>query len=212
MNNIINKAIVLKLNKGWQAVGYSTVGRAIVDLAAGQAAMALDLDYNLDDDGAPVGDPITINPVGWDEWLTLPVRPFDFSVHYANGSKTMRVPTVLVARLYDKMPVKTFKGKPSKEGVRIRDGNRCQYTGQLLKNDEGSIDHVIPSSRGGLDSWENLVWSSKKINSEKGNQLNSEANLKLIRPPSVPKPIPVSLLIREVRHRDWKPFLFNPND
>lgn len=41
------------------------------------------------------------------------------------------------------------------------DGNRCQYTGALLRPDEGSLDHVVPRSRGGPDTWENLVWSDK---------------------------------------------------
>jgi hypothetical protein len=46
--SIINKVIVLKLNKAWQAVGYSSVGRAIVDLAAGVSAKALDFDFAKD--------------------------------------------------------------------------------------------------------------------------------------------------------------------
>src|SRR5512135_42149 len=118
--SIINKMTVLKLNSVWQAVGYSSVGRAIVDLAAGQAAKALDFEYEkdgngnyiLDEFGAPIGEPVSINPVGWDEWLRLPVRSFDDVVHYGNGLKSMRAPTVLVAVNFSKMPKKIFKGKP----------------------------------------------------------------------------------------------------
>lgn len=213
--SIINKMTVLKLNSAWQAVGYSSVGRAIVDLAAGQAAKALDFEYEtdengnyiLDEFGSPVGDPTSINPVNWEQWLTLPVRSFDDPVHYANGFKAMRAPTVLVAINFSKMPRKIFKGKPSKEAIKIRDGNIDQYTGKRIKNDEGSIDHVIPQSRGGRDTWENLVWTSKKINSDKGNQLNSEIGLRLIRQPKAPPPIPLTQLIREVRHREWRQFL-----
>lgn len=207
MSNIINKLICLKLNKAWQPVGYSTVGKAIVDLAAGISAKALDLEYELDNNGEPIGDPISMNPVEWDEWLKLPVRPYDFSVHYANGQKVMRVPTVLIARNFNKMPVKRFKGKPSKDAIWIRDEGIDQYTGKPLRRDEATIDHVIPQSKGGPDSWENLVTTHKSINSEKGNLLNEEAGLKLIRKPKAPSPVPISLLIREVRHRDWRPFL-----
>ena len=206
---------VLKLNKAWQAVGYSSVGRAIVDLAAGLAARALDFDYEkdengdyiLDEFGSPVDNAISINPVSWGEWMALPVRSFDDVVHYANGNKMMRVPTVLVATNFNKMPRKIFRGKPSKDAIIIRDGSVDQYTGKKLKRDDISIDHVLPQSRGGKDTWENLVTTNKKLNSEKGNHLNVEIGLRLIRQPKAPPPIPLSQLIREVRHREWRQFL-----
>ena len=207
MENIIEKTVVLKLNKNWKVVGQSTVGRAIVDLAAGISADAVDIEYNRDSMGNPIGDAITLRPVKWDEWITLAVRPGDLVVHYGNGLKTMRAPTVLIAKNYDKMPKKTFKGKPSKDGVRIRDGNTCQYTGKKLAKEDITIDHVTPKSRGGKDTWENLAVSSKEINSKKGNKLNSEVGLKLIRKPKAPSPIPMCKLIKEARHPDWNAFL-----
>lgn len=217
MSNIISKLIVLKLNRAWQPVGYSTVGRAIVDLAAGLSARALDFDYEkdadgnyiLDEYGEPVGNPITMNPVDWEEWQKLPIRPFDEVVHYGNGEKIMRVPTVLIAINFNKMPVKTFRGKPSKEAIWIRDGGVDQYTGKKLRREDATIDHVIPQSRGGRDEWNNLVSTHKKINSEKGNKLNGEAGLKLIREPIAPKPVPLSAMIRDVKHPTWRPFLIN---
>jgi hypothetical protein len=213
--SIISKVNVLKLNSVWQAVGYSSVGRAIVDLAAGQAAKALDFDYEkyengeyiLDEFGAPPSNPTVINPVDWETWLTLPVRSWEDPVHYANGNKVMRAPTVLVALNFSKMPKKIFKGKPSKEAIWIRDDGIDQYTGKRLKREDATIDHILPQSKGGRDTWENLVTCHKKINSEKGNQLNHEIGLKLIRQPKSPPPIPLTQLIREVRHREWRQFL-----
>jgi 5-methylcytosine-specific restriction endonuclease McrA len=208
--SIINKLIVLKLNKNWQPVGYSTVGKAIVDLAGGISAQALDLQYEVDGDGEPVGDPIAMVPTNWEEWVDLPVRPYDLVVHYgSHGSKSMRVPTVLIARNFAEMPKKHFKGKPSKDGIWIRDGGICQYSGRPLTKAEATIDHVLPRARGGKDTWENEVLSAKDINTKKGDKLNSEIGLKLIRLPKVPRPIPLCNLIREARHRDWKPFLAN---
>ena len=52
--SIINKTQVLKLNSAWQAVGQSTVGKAIVDLAAGKSARALDMEYEKDENGKKV--------------------------------------------------------------------------------------------------------------------------------------------------------------
>ena len=215
--SIINKVIVLKLNKAWQAVGYSSVGRAIVDLSAGVSARALDFDfakdeqgnYILDEFGAPPDDPIFMNPVDWEEWLTLPIRPWeeDDAVHYANGTKKMRAPTVLIAKNFNKMPKKTFRGKPSKEAIWIRDNGIDQYKNVKLKREDATVDHVIPQSRGGRDTWENLVITHKKVNSEKGNKFNNEIGLKLIRQPKAPPPIPLSAMIREVKHPTWRPFL-----
>ena len=207
MNDIINKNIVLKLNKSWQPLTQSTVGRALVDLAGGISAMALDLQYEVDDEGNPIGDPISMIPVDWDTWITLPVRSYDLYVTYAGGNKRMRVPTVIIAKNFNKMPVKRFRGKPSKDAIWHRDGGIDQYTGLPLKREHATIDHVLPQSKGGRDTWENLVTTHKDINSKKGNNLNEEIGLKLIRKPTVPSPVPLSLLINEVRHRDWKPFI-----
>ena len=70
-----------------------------------------------------------------------------------------------------------------------------------------NVDHVVPKSRGGSDEWENLVTIRKDINSKKGNRLNSEIGLKLIRQPVKPKAVDVMYLIREARHKDWEHFL-----
>jgi len=87
-------------------------------------------------------------------------------------------------------------------------GNRCQYTGELLKPEEGSLDHVVPRSRGGADAWENLVWSSKDVNTRKGNRLPQEAGLKLLSVPRAPKELPVSALLRNAHGvAEWKLFL-----
>ena len=77
----------------------------------------------------------------------------------------VRVPTVIVAVNFARVPKK--RPKLCAKTIRERDGNRCQYTGKLLKPDEGSLDHVLPRSRGGKDAWENLVWLSKAVNTKK---------------------------------------------
>jgi len=219
MGNIINKLICLKLNKAWAPVGHTTIGRAITDLCAGISARALDFDYEkdengnyiLDECGIPKGDPISIIPVDWDTWITLPIRPWEQedAIHYANGTKAIRPITVTIARNFNKMPYKTFRGKPSKQAIWIRDNGTCQYSGRKLKKDNSTIDHVIPKSKGGKDDWSNLVVTDKEINSKKGNKLNEEIGLKLIKQPKAPPPIPLSSMVREIRHFTWKDFLTN---
>src|SRR5436190_12824741 len=92
--------------------------------------------------------------------------------------------------------------------IRERDGNWRQYTGKVLKPEEGSLDHVVPRSRGGKDAWKNLVGSSKDVNAKKGNRLPHEAGLKLLSVPRAPKELPTSALVRN-RHEiaDWELFI-----
>ena len=145
-----------------------------------------------------------IRPVTWEEWITLPVRDQDEAVHTVRGQ--IRVPTVIVAVNYAKVPKK--HPKLCARAIRERDRNRCQYTGRVLRPDEGSLDHVVPRSRGGRDSWENLVWASKEVNQRKADRLPHEAGLKLLSHPRAPKEMPVSALIRNPGQlEDWNLFL-----
>ena len=146
----------------------------------------------------------SIRPVTWDEWITLPIRPQDNAVHTVRGA--IRVPTVIVAVNFAKVPKK--RPKLSAKTIRERDGNRCQYTGRTLRPDEGSLDHVLPRSRGGKETWENLVWSDRNVNARKGDRLPHEAGLKLLSVPRAPKELPVSALIRNAHCvAEWKLFL-----
>jgi 5-methylcytosine-specific restriction endonuclease McrA len=69
----------------------------------------------------------------------------------------------------------------------------------ILYPDEGSLDHVVPRSRGGKDAWENLVWSAKEVNQKKADRLPHEAGLKLLSVPRAPKQLPASALIRNAQ-------------
>lgn len=145
-----------------------------------------------------------IRPVTWEEWITLPIREQDEAVHTVRGQ--IRVPTVIVAVNYAKVPRK--RPKLCARAIRERDGNRCQYTGRALRPDEGSLDHVVPRSRGGKDAWENLVWSAKEVNHRKADRLPHEAGLKLLATPRAPKELPASAFIRNANKvEDWKLFL-----
>ena len=192
MSDILNKTIVLVLNRNWQAIHVRTPQEAFCMMAT-NVATALEID----------GDD-HIRPVTWDEWIRLPVRPQDNAVQTVRGQ--IRVPTVIVAVNYAKAPKK--RPKLCAKTIRERDGNRCQYTGEMLKPEEGSLDHVVPRSRGGKDAWENLVWSSKAVNTKKGNRLPDEAGLRLLTVPRTPKELPASALIRNTPGiTDWKLFV-----
>jgi 5-methylcytosine-specific restriction endonuclease McrA len=190
--NILNKTIVLVLNRNWQAINIRTPAEAFCQMAT-NVATALEIDGE---------NPI--RPITWDEWVMLPIRDGDNAVHTVRGA--IRVPTVIVALTFAKVPKK--RPKLCAKSIRERDANRCQYTGKLLKPEEGSLDHVVPRSRGGTDRWENLVWSSKTVNARKGNRLPHEAGLKLLAVPRAPKELPVTALLRNAHGvADWKLFV-----
>jgi 5-methylcytosine-specific restriction endonuclease McrA len=202
MSDVLNKNIVLVLNRNWQAINIRTPQDAICQMAT-NVATALDIELG-DSAPAEAARAEALRPVTWDEWITLPVREQDYAVRTAH--RAIRVPTVIVAVNYAHVPKK--RPKLCSKTIRERDGNRCQYTGKLLKPDEGSLDHVLPRSRGGKDAWENLVWSSKEVNARKGNRLPHEAGLKLLTMPRAPKELPVTVLIRNAPGiAEWRLFL-----
>jgi 5-methylcytosine-specific restriction endonuclease McrA len=194
MNDLLNKSVVLVLNRNWQAINIRTPADAFCQLAA-NVATALDIEGECH-----------FRPVMWDEWITLSVRPQDNAVQTVRGP--IRLPTVIVAVNYARVPRQ--RPKLCARTIRERDGNRCQYTGRLLHPDEGSLDHVLPRSRGGQDTWENLVWSGKDVNAKKGNRLPHEAGLKLLRTPRAPQggELPATALLRNPHGvADWQLFL-----
>src|SRR5215471_4241794 len=190
--SILTKATVLVLNRNWQAINVRTPQEAFCMMATNVAT------------GLEIEGEEHIRPVTWEEWITLPIREQDQAVHTVRGQ--IRVPTVIVAVNYAKVPKK--RPKLCAKNIRERDGNRCQYTGQVLEPDQGSLDHVLPRSRGGKDTWENLVWSNKDVNARKGNRLPHEAGLKLLSKPRAPKELPAMAFIRNSHDiADWKLFV-----
>jgi len=72
----------------------------------------------------------------------------------------------------------------SRKNILLRDRNTCQYCGVVLPASELTLDHVIPRSRGGNSSWENLVACCHSCNHRKGNRLLHEIDdMKLMREP-----------------------------
>jgi 5-methylcytosine-specific restriction endonuclease McrA len=206
--NLLDKPIVLSLNRAWQVIGHRTVKQALIALNGGAAglppALGLDIAYPRLADGSWNFDrPLYLNPVPWEEWIRLPVREFDFSVSTPNFC--LRVPTVMVATQFDRMPMRT--PRVTRAAIFARDHGVCQYSGEFVGQHGGNLDHVVPRDRGGRDSFENLVWAKREINSHKANRLPHEAGLRLLRRPKAPAALPVAATIREARHPDWRHFL-----
>ena len=150
-----------------------------------------------------VTDPDKLRPVSWAEWVQIPVAEGEVCIRTVRGK--IKLPAVVALCTYAKLHKK--RPKLCAKAVRTRDGNRCQYTGKLLKTDEGNLDHVVPRARGGKDTWENLVWSSKVVNNTKGSRLNSEVGLKLLKEPKAPLMTPAAMIEVPENKPEWRMFL-----
>ena len=93
----------------------------------------------------------------------------------------VRIPSVIRLLEYRRIPHQTRA--LSRKNILLRDRNTCQYCAQVLPSAELTLDHVIPRSRGGLSTWENLVAACHICNRKKGNQYAHEAGMKLLREP-----------------------------
>jgi hypothetical protein len=204
-SGIMTKEIVLKLGADWRPIGKSTVEKAFVDLVSG-AVRAVDIRYAVNGDGQPdFKSTEWVQDMNWDDWIKTPILPWHETIH--TPKMEVRVPTVVVAFNCKHMPKKRFKNIPSNKAVYFRDRGRCQYTGKKLTSDEASVDHVVPVSKGGKNIWTNVVLTSKELNRQKSNKLNSEVGLKPLKPPVKPQDVDMCLTINEARHRDWNLFL-----
>lgn len=119
-------------------------------------------------------------------------------------SVTMPFPSVIRLATYIRVPFK--KVILSRKNILRRDGHKCQYCG--ASSITLTVDHIIPKSRGGEDSWENLVSACLRCNNRKGSQTPDEAQMPLLRRPI--RPNHVTFLRQYVGRIDkgWEPYLF----
>ncbi len=181
---------VLVVNRFFQPVQITNARRAFL-LLFGGAALAIDEVGEMHDFGA---------------WRALPVRADDDGLPVVGGS--LRVPRVLHLRRYDRVRRPIIR--LTRQNVMLRDAHQCQYCGRRPPVRDLNIDHVMPRSRGGATSWENLVACCHPCNNRKGNRTPEEAGMKLLR-----QPRPFSLhtsrhLMRMLGKSDaqWRKYLF----
>ena len=74
----------------------------------------------------------------------------------------------------------------SKRNLYLRDDGKCQYCNTEVTLKSGTVDHVIPRSKGGTHTWENVVLACTKCNQKKGNKWAAEFRLKLTKIPRAP--------------------------
>lgn len=121
---------------------------------------------------------------------------------------SIRVPSVIRLLEYRRIPHQTRA--LSRKNILMRDRYTCQYCHRTMPSGELTLDHVIPRSRAGETTWENLVACCHPCNNRKGSRTPEEADMKLARAPR-----PFSLhtsrhLMRLLAKSDdqWQKYLF----
>ena len=95
-----------------------------------------------------------------------------------------KFPIPKVIRLLDKLIKRVIpKVTYTRKNINIRDNFECQYCGS---KERLTLDHVMPASRGGKSTWENIVTACFKCNSQKGNKTPEEAGMSLAKVPKKP--------------------------
>ncbi len=117
----------------------------------------------------------------------------------------MRMPSIIRMLYYIRRPMQRVA--LTKKNILLRDDHTCQYCG-LRGERMMTVDHVIPRSKGGPSTWENLVCACMRCNNRKNNRSPDHANMSLRRKPRTPKYIPWIQIKRNTLPNEWHKFLF----
>lgn len=181
-------APVLVLNRNFAPVRITTARQAFTLLFLGRAR-ALDARFE---------------PHAWDEWASSEPSVTDETIGTARGP--IRVPRVLILVSYGRVP--TAPLRLSRRNIFLRDQFTCQYCGDRPHVRDLNLDHVVPKSRNGKSTWDNLVTSCRHCNLKKGYRLPDECGM-------IPRSRPTrpgwSAALRMAaptqRYPEWGPFL-----
>ena len=123
--------------------------------------------------------------------------------YFRSSLQVFEIPSIIRLKNYVKVPHR--KVALSRTNIFKRDGERCVYCGTTK---DLTIDHVIPRSKGGTESWENLVTACHSCNSKKGNRTPEEAGMTMLSKPFKPSYIFFMKDFNGKIRESWKPFLF----
>lgn len=132
----------------------------------------------------------------------------EYDADLRSPSMVIKVPAVVRLRKAFRRHAKVVKF--SRVNIYTRDGHRCQYCGSRCSTSQLTYDHVIPRSRGGKTSWENIVSCCVPCNSRKANRTPAEAKMKLLAKPVCPGWMPaVQIRVSTVSVPDaWRDYVY----
>lgn len=187
--------LVLVINRGYQAIHVITAKKA-VSLLYQRVAEAID-------------DNLISH--SYEMWVGMTVNNGRYNCLHS-PSVTIMTPHVIRLITYDKLPKRDIMF--NRKNIYARDKNTCQYCGKGFAIDQLTFDHIIPKSKGGENTFSNVVTCCIKCNHIKGDRTLREAGLKLRKKPAKPRwrsyvKIPFSRL-KPVKMKVWQQFLHKP--
>jgi len=188
---------VLMLNRNYMAIRVTTARRAFSLLYRNLAEVV-----HIED-----GQYLSYDFDSWREVSELKQR---FEPHAHDWVRTVRfslvVPRIIRIAFCDRLPRRNVKF--NRRNIFARDAGQCQYCGKKFPSSELSLDHIVPRSRGGKTTWDNVVCCCLACNVKKGGRTPQQAHMKLIAKPQKPHRSPViNLKLSHDRYRSWKQFL-----
>lgn len=120
---------------------------------------------------------------------------------------SFEVPLVIRLMRYIKIP-RSLRLPCSRRGVIARDRETCQYCGAQPGRGHLTVDHILPRSRGGPTTWDNVVAACRECNHRKGGRTPEEAGMELLTVPRQPQYVAFALLGELERHDVWKKYAY----
>jgi 5-methylcytosine-specific restriction endonuclease McrA len=192
-SNGLLRGHVLVLNRSWVAVHIAPVRRALCLLYQGHARAVHPTEYSLFD---------------FDGWLELSRAGNGDGRYVHTPNLKIRVPEVILLNVFNGFV--RHEVRFSRHSIFERDRNICQYCGKQFAKSHLTLDHVIPQSRGGADTWENLVLACLACNVKKADRTPEEAHMPLIRRPIKPNWLPqLGTRVPREQMAVWRRFVDN---
>ena len=196
---------VLVLNSGYTAIRITNARRAFILLIREAAEVVTSND----------GQFHTYDLAAWILWSQL-VRSSNSRGGRGNGHEPpdwvhtprleIAVPRVIRLLHYTGRPPREVR--LTRRNIHARDSFRCHYCGQRFITRDLTVDHIVPRSLGGRDTWDNLVSACVPCNSRKGGRTPQGANMLLRRKPTKPRTNPtVAERLQNPKYRLWRAFV-----
>ncbi len=114
-------------------------------------------------------------------------------------------PSVLKLRYHVQIPYRKLRPAVKSKTVLHRDQFRCCY----CESTANTMDHILPTSKGGKNTWMNVVAACKRCNLKKGNYLLSELGWEMAYQPTLPAKDRTWLIIGWTEREQWEPYVAN---
>lgn len=176
----------LKLNSSWQFIGFTTIQDGITKIWNGNATAIC---------------PDTFQEYTWSDWSKLEAKA---DLYIPTHQGRIRFPEVIKCNHYGRVPRVSVPF--SRRNIHKRDNYTCQYCGKMPGSKELSIDHIVPSSKGGKSTWENCVLACTSCNKRKSDLSLRASGLHLLSIPSKPNWSP-TYAIPNLRLDSWSKFV-----